>query len=171
MKRVRAIDLFCGAGGSSWGAQKAGVEIVAGFDMWETAESVYRDNFRKASFYKGRIEDHNPHTIGKELGKIDLIMASPECTNHSVAKGNKPRCEKSKETALQVVRFAVALKPRWIIIENVVSMKNWDRYSELIDDIETLPRSRVVLSIFYGNEQQVRVWIVRRSLKRVKDCW
>jgi len=34
---IRAIDLFCGAGGSSWGAQKAGVEIVAAFDSWELA--------------------------------------------------------------------------------------------------------------------------------------
>lgn len=65
-------------------------------------------------------------------------MASPECTNHSVAKGNKPRCEKSKATAMQVVRFARALRPRWLVVENVVSMKNWSRYEEFIANIERL---------------------------------
>jgi len=137
-EKPKAIDLFCGAGGSSWGAQSAGVEIVAGFDMWPVAEAVYKDNFPKAKFYGGPLEDHDPASIASELGKIDLIMASPECTNHSVAKGNKPRCEKSRKTALQVVRFASAFKPRWIVVENVVSMKNWSRYDQFIRSIERL---------------------------------
>jgi len=130
--QVKAIDLFCGAGGSSWGAQAAGVEIVAAFDMWPVAEAVYRDNFPHVKFYPGRIEEHDLDTVVREVGKIDLIMASPECTNHSVAKGNKPRCEESRETALQVVRFAQAFKPRWVVVENVVSMRNWSRYAEFI---------------------------------------
>ena len=65
-------------------------------------------------------------------------MASPECTNHSVAKGNKPRCEKSKETALLVVRFAQAFKPRWVVVENVVSMQNWSKYADLIGQMRSL---------------------------------
>ncbi|MHC4569956.1 MAG: DNA cytosine methyltransferase, partial [Planctomycetota bacterium] len=138
MRQLRAIDLFCGAGGSSWGAHCAGVEVVAGFDMWPVAESVYRDNFPNAKFYGGVLGSHDPASLVSELGKIDLIMASPECTNHSVAKGNRPRCEKSRETALQVVRFARALKPRWIVVENVVSMKNWSRYGQFIRSIERL---------------------------------
>jgi DNA (cytosine-5)-methyltransferase 1 len=129
---IKAIDLFCGAGGSSWGARTAGVEVVAAFDMWAVAEAVYRDNFPGVKFYSGRIEDHDLAQVVKEVGDIDLIMASPECTNHSVAKGNKPRCEKSKDTALLVVKFAEALKPRWVVVENVVSMQKWSKYGELI---------------------------------------
>jgi DNA (cytosine-5)-methyltransferase 1 len=137
-KKLRAIDLFCGAGGSSWGAQCAGVEIVAGFDMWQTAGAVYKDNFPNAKFYEGKLEDIEPEELTSELGRIDLILASPECTNHSVAKGNKPRCEESRKTALQVIRFAKAFKPRWIVVENVSSMRNWSRYKEFVRDIETL---------------------------------
>ena len=40
------------------GAQAAGVKIVAAFDMWSVAESVYRDNFPDVKFYSGRIEEH-----------------------------------------------------------------------------------------------------------------
>ena len=138
MGSIRAIDLFCGAGGSSWGAKCAGVEIVAGFDMWETAGAVYKDNFPNARFYQGQLEDIKPESLVDELGRIDLILASPECTNHSVAKGNKPRCEESRKTALQVLRFAKVFEPRWIVIENVSSMRNWSRYKEFVGDIEKL---------------------------------
>jgi len=136
--KPRVIDLFCGAGGSSWGARAAGAEIAAAFDMWPVAESVYKDNFPEVPFYNGRIEDHDPARILEQVAKVDMIIASPECTNHSVAKGNKPRCEQSRATALQVVRFARTFEPRWIVIENVVSMRNWQRYSEFITEIEGL---------------------------------
>lgn len=186
MKRVRTIDLFCGAGGSSWGAQCAGAEIVAGFDMWSVAELVFRANFPKAKFYGGRLEDHKPNSIARELGKIDLIMASPECTNHSVAKGNKPRCERSRETALQVVRFARAFKPRWLVVENVVSMKNWSRYEDFINAIKRLgyktftealnaadfgvPQSRRRLFILCDRERlPCPVRIPRRKRKTVQE--
>lgn len=133
MKRrstIRAIDLFCGAGGSSWGARLAGVEIVAAFDLWELAGKNHQRNFPGARFFHGRLEDVNLTNVVRELGHIDLMLASPECTNHSPAKGNKPRCEASKNTAFEVIRFARALKPRWIVIENVVTMRRWSRFAE-----------------------------------------
>jgi len=101
--------------------------------MWERAGEVYKDNFPEATFFPGRLEDHKLSELKKQLGTIDLILASPECTNHSPARGNKPRCEKSKETAFQVTRFAKTLKPRWIVIENVISMRKWTRYGEFIE--------------------------------------
>lgn len=159
MKQIRAIDLFCGAGGSSWGAHCAGIEVVAGFDLWPVAKSVYSDNFPDAKFYCEKIEDLDPSDVKKELGDIDLILASPECTNHSVAKGNKPRCEKSRSTALQVLRFAKAFEPRWIIVENVVGMKSWARYDKFINDIEKLgyhTRTQTLNSADFGVPQARR---------------
>lgn len=138
MGAIRTIDMFCGAGGSSWGARLAGAEIAAGFDMWPLAEKVYKDNFPEARFFPGRLEDMSPKDLARELGDIDLILASPECTNHSPAKGNKPRCEKSRETAFQVTRFAKALNPRWIVVENVTSMKKWTRYDEFLQALQDL---------------------------------
>jgi len=138
MNPPRAIDLFCGAGGSSWGAQNAGFEIVAGFDMWSVPGAVYSDNFTNSRFYPGKLEDQDPEKIAGDLGKIDLILASPECTNHSPAKGNKPRCDISKNTAFQVVRFAKVFKPRWIVVENVANMRKWRRFEEFLTQITSL---------------------------------
>jgi DNA (cytosine-5)-methyltransferase 1 len=159
MKTVRALDLFCGAGGSSWGAREAGVEIVAAFDLWPLAGEVHDANFPEAEFIHGRLEQLDVGALVKRLGPINLILASPECTNHSPAKGNKPRCELSKETAFQVVRFAEAFKPRWVVVENVVNMRRWTRYTEFKSALEKLGYNlceQVLNSAHFGVPQSRR---------------
>jgi DNA (cytosine-5)-methyltransferase 1 len=159
MKRIRAIDLFCCAGGSSWGAKAAGVSIIAGFDQWELAGKVYKSNFPKARFFPGKLEKAKVRKLAEELGEIDLILASPECTNHSVAKGKKRRSEKSRETAFQVIRFARAFKSRWVVIENVTSMKGWRHYKKFKSQLEGLGynvREQVLNSSDFKVPQQRR---------------
>src|SRR5262249_21040252 len=70
-----------------------------------------------------------------KVGNVDLILASPECTNHTCAKGSAPRSEESRATAMQLIRFAEVFRPRWIIMENVVHMRPWPRYGELIREL------------------------------------
>ncbi|HMJ46572.1 MAG TPA: DNA cytosine methyltransferase [Ferruginibacter sp.] len=135
---LKAIDLFCGAGGSSYGARNAGIEIIAGFDMWNPAALAFKENFPKTKFYEGDLRGFIPKTLKQRIGDIDLILASPECTNHSLAKGAKERCEESKMTAFQVTRYAEVFKPKWIIIENVVEMQSWSEHSKLLDDLWNL---------------------------------
>ncbi|MBU6301435.1 MAG: DNA cytosine methyltransferase [Verrucomicrobia bacterium] len=130
---IRAIDLFCGMGGSSWGAKAAGAEVVAAFDRWSLAGKTHHENFPNTAFFEGRLEDCDAQALVSQIGPIDLIMASPECTNHSPAKGAAARCDVSKNTAFQVITFARAFKPRWVIVENVVNMKNWSRYREFCE--------------------------------------
>jgi site-specific DNA-cytosine methylase len=50
---IRAIDLFCGGGGSSWGAKLAGVDVVAAFDRWDLAGKNHHENFPSTQFYLG----------------------------------------------------------------------------------------------------------------------
>lgn len=42
--KIRALDLFHGAGGSSIGAKMAGAQIVAAIDNWNIATLVYSSN-------------------------------------------------------------------------------------------------------------------------------
>jgi DNA (cytosine-5)-methyltransferase 1 len=132
-RQIRAFDLFCGAGGSSFGAHSAGVIIVGGVERWALAADTYEDNFNGAVVYRKDIRKLHPEDISKAHGRIDLLLASPECTNHTVAKGKGRKTRKaeiSRETAFEVVRFAAALKPRWVVVENVIQMKQWRRYQE-----------------------------------------
>jgi len=134
---IRAIDLFSGCGGSSLGATQAGVEVKAAVDLWPLARDTYLDNFNGVSFYNDRIENLDPREVEDKTGNIDLIMASPECTSHTCAKGNNPGSESSRMTAFEVLRFVRELEPRWVIIENVVHMKKWAKYKVLIEQLKS----------------------------------
>lgn len=135
---MKVLDLFCGGGGSSFGARAAGAEIVCGIDMWEVATQTYRSNFPSAIVKTSKLESINPYQLREEIGQIDILMASPECTNHTCAKGAAPRSEESRATALQTVRFAEAFRPQWIVMENVVHMRPWSRYGEMKDALSDL---------------------------------
>lgn len=132
---IRTIDLFCGAGGSSYGARKAGAEIIAGFDIWNSATMAYQSNFPNAKVYTSDLRQLVPDEVKKQIGEIDLMLASPECTNHSVAKGGKERSEESKMTAFEVTRYAEVFRPKWIVIENVVEMASWSEHPKLLEEL------------------------------------
>lgn len=140
-RRVRAFDLFSGAGGSSLGARMAGAKILGGVEKWDLASRTYKENFHGAKVYTKNIRSLRPDQVAKKIGRVDLLLASPECTNHTVAKGKgygRKAAEASRRTAFEVVRFARALKPRWIIVENVIQMRRWKRYQTWLTLIRTL---------------------------------
>lgn len=138
-QRIKAIDLFCGVGGSSYGAQLAGAEVVAAFDMWDAAITAYRENFPQVPrIYHDDIREIFPEDIKEEIGHVDLIMGSPECTNHSRAKGNVERSEESRRTAFEVTRFAKVFQPEWVIVENVIEMRAWNGHEILRQELENL---------------------------------
>lgn len=128
---VRALDIFCGAGGSSAGARAGGATIVGAVDMCPTATATYQDNFPETAVFTSKLEDVNLRRLRQRIGPVDLLLSSPECTNHTCAKGAAPRSEASRATAMHVVDYAKALRPRWLVLENVVHMRPWSRYDEL----------------------------------------
>lgn len=82
---------------------------------------------------------------------------------------------------MQVLRFAKAFNPRWIVMENVVHMRPWSRYSELIEKIQNLgycvreqvldaskfgvPQKRRRLFIICDREAQPREVVIPHGLK------
>jgi DNA (cytosine-5)-methyltransferase 1 len=136
--RISVMDMFCGAGGSSAGARLTGAEVIHGIDAWPLAAHTFKDNFQDATV---DIRDLRPDSRPPQAlrrGDIDLLLASPECTNHSPAKGSKPRCEDSRRTSQYVLNFAKRLSPRWVILENVIQLRNWDGFNELVAELRTL---------------------------------
>lgn len=136
--QLRVVDLFCGAGGSSRGAAMAGAVPVAALDMWDLATNTYKLNFPKATTYSMRASELSPQRLLKEIGRFELLLASPECTNHSIARGNRPRCDLSRNTAFEVIRFARLLRPRWVVVENVLQMEKWERFPEWLRQLHAI---------------------------------
>jgi DNA (cytosine-5)-methyltransferase 1 len=95
----------------------------------------------------------------RAVGPVDLLLASPECTNHTIARGSRPVCEESRMTAWQVLHHAREFKPRWIVVENVVQMRSWDRFREFESEISGLGYQilpRVIDASDYGVPQARR---------------
>ena len=156
---MRALDLFCGAGLSSSGARSAGVTLAGAIDMSPIATATYAHNFPKTMVVNKRLEDVRPKALRDRIGDIQLLLASPECTNHTCAKGSAPRSEQSRATAMQVLRFAKAFDPRFIVMENVVHMRPWSRYPELIEKLKGMGynvREQVLDASKFGVAQKRR---------------
>jgi DNA (cytosine-5)-methyltransferase 1 len=165
---IRVFDMFCGGAGSSRGAALAGTTPVAALDMWKLAAETYELNFPDATVYRMKASSLTPYRVADEVGDIDLLLASPECTSHSVAKGNKPRCEKSRATAFEVIRFAKVLRPRWLVVENVIQMKHWQRFDEWKRKLEAIGykiKVGVLDAQYHGTPQSRRRLFVVGDLK------
>ncbi len=131
------VDLFCGAGFGARGAVRGGGTPLLALDSWGLATQTYKANFPTADILTKKIEDVLPKALACRY-KPDVLLTSPECTSHSIARGAKPGTEKSRETAIGIVPWVTALSPRWVIVENVNRMKRWNRHGELVHAIEGL---------------------------------
>jgi site-specific DNA-cytosine methylase len=128
-KTLTIADLFCGAGGTSTGAIQAAerfgykVELTA-INHWNIAVATHTLNHPKARHLCTQIDDVNPRQLYAP-GKLDMLWASPECTHHSRARGGKPMHDQSRATAWCVTRWAEALMPGIIFVENVQEFLDW----------------------------------------------
>jgi len=132
---LKFIDLFCGGGFGGRGAVSGGGTPLLAIDSWDLATETYKDNFPEADVICSPIEELDPHSLAKKYTP-DVLLTSPECTSHSIARGAKPGTEKSRETAIGILPWLDAMSPRWLIVENVNRMKKWDRHNELVETIE-----------------------------------
>ena len=134
---LTVTDLFAGAGGSSTGASSIpGVAIRVASNHWQKAVDVHNANHPGADHVCADISQIDPRLFPS----TDLLWASPECTNHSVAKGKKREsaqpdlfgetlpseaAERSRATMWDVPRFTEAHRYQAIIVENVVDARHW----------------------------------------------
>lgn len=131
------VDLFCGGGFGARGAVRGGGVPLLGLDAWALATKTYQANFPEAQIITEFIENVDIDELGEQY-RPDVLLTSPECTSHSIARGSKPGTERSRETAIGIVPWIESMEPRWVIVENVNRMKKWNRHNELVETIENL---------------------------------
>jgi DNA (cytosine-5)-methyltransferase 1 len=148
-------DLFCGAGGSSLGAEAAGATLVMAANHWQTAIEVHQENFPNAGHDCADISQADP----RRYPVTDILIASPECTNHSQARGISrrqqdptlwdapdPAAERSRATMWDVVRFAEQVHYKAIIVENVVEATKWVLWPAWYAAMESLGYKATIVS-------------------------
>lgn len=132
---MRAVDLFCGAGGSTIGAKAAGVKVVAAVNHWPLACNTHETNNHDTIHFCQDAGLLDPRT----LPEFGLLIASPECRGHARAKGKeRPHHDGSRATAWCVVNVAEVCRPRFLVVENVPELRNWVLYPEWRTSLEKL---------------------------------
>lgn len=142
--RLLYIDLFCGAGGTSTGVEKANykghkcAKVIACVNHDANAIASHAANHPEAQHYTEdmRTLDLRPleeHTAEMRrmypMAKV-VLWASLECTNFSRAKGGQPRDADSRTLAEHLFRYIEALTPDYIQIENVEEFMSWGDLDE-----------------------------------------
>lgn len=128
-KKFLVADLLCGAGGSSTGCQRALAEIGIEMELvcvnhWGVALDTHKRNHPEARHFCEDIAAVRPHLIVPE-GRLDLLMASPSCTHHSVARGGKPTSDQQRSDPWHIITWLTELDVERIIIENVWEFTGW----------------------------------------------
>lgn len=133
------IDLFCGAGGTSTGVEKATfhgdkcAKVIACVNHDANAIASHAANHPDAVHFTEDIRtlELSPlvaHTERMRILHPDahlVLWVSLECTNFSKAKGGMPRDADSRTLAEHLFRYIEALRPDYIQIENVEEFMCW----------------------------------------------
>ena len=111
---IQAADLFCGAGGTSSGLYNACDLIGAHVDLvavnhWTIAVQTHQANHPDARHICATLENIDPRDAVPS-GCLDILVASPECTHHSVARGGKPVNDQLRASAWHILRWIELLK-------------------------------------------------------------
>ncbi|MBA2103585.1 DNA cytosine methyltransferase [Klebsiella pneumoniae] len=123
--RELIVDNFAGGGGASTGIEMAigrSVDIAINHD--ENAVAMHRTNHPDTLHYCESVFDVSPvaATSGKPVG---LAWFSPDCRHFSKAKGAKPVEKAIRGLAWIVLRWALDVSPRVMMLENVEEFKTW----------------------------------------------
>ena len=144
MIKLIYIDLFCGAGGTTTGIEKATIEgnkcakVVACVNHDPNAIASHKANHPQAVHYTEDIRtlDTTPlkeilkSAKGKYPQARTVLWASCECTNFSKAKGGMPRDADSRTLAEHLYRYIESINPDYIQIENVEEFMAWGKLNE-----------------------------------------
>ncbi len=140
-KKINVLDLFCGCGGMSKGLQDAGLNVIAGIDVWDKAINSYKKNLNHVSVCCD-IREMEPEEFNNNYIKginIDVIVGGPPCQGFSIA-GKRDNKDPRNSLFMEYVKYLNFFKPKAFIIENVIgilSMKN-SKNEKVIDIIMEL---------------------------------
>jgi DNA (cytosine-5)-methyltransferase 1 len=126
MKRGEIIvDSFAGGGGASLGIQWAlGRSPDKAVNHDPEAIAMHAANHPDSEHFPHNVWRLDPKAVcdGRPVG---LMWLSPDCTHFSKAKGGKPVSKKIRGLAWVAVKWAKAVRPRVIVLENVEEFRTW----------------------------------------------
>lgn len=139
MPCISGVDLFCGAGGLTYGLIQGGVQIPAGVDLDTSCRYPYEVNnnavFLEADVKSLRAEDLLPYF---EKDSIRLLAGCAPCQPFSTysQKNRGTAGEQKWDLVLDFGRLVKQIKPDLVTIENVPQLRKhrvFNKFLELLD--------------------------------------
>lgn len=121
VSKLKAIDLFCGAGGMSFGFEKAGYDILLGIDNDAKALETFKLNHKGAKSICGDITQISyEKDIKPIIGNVDIdvIIGGPPCQGMSLS-GPRKFDDSRNKLYLSYIRLVEEIRPKAFVIENV----------------------------------------------------
>ena len=156
MKR-NAISLFSSSGIGDLGLKANDITTIIGCDILPERMNLFQHNYPEAKCFCGNIWDEKKKIIDyyRSIYKEEpfLILATPPCQGMSsngmgkmlsdYRKGLRPKMDERNRLIIPAIEIIKALKPEWVILENVTNMVNtliFDENEELINIIDYIMR-------------------------------
>jgi len=158
---LNVIDLFCGCGGMSKGLTDAGLNIIAGIDIWDKAVENYNKNFDHKAYCEDLTklppEKYN-ELYNKDNKQIDILVGGPPCQSFSIA-GKRDKNDPRNALFMEYVKYLDYFNPKAFIMENVIGMlsKKTANGENVIDIImEQLNRNyNCIINKLYASDFEV----------------
>lgn len=119
------VDLFAGGGGASEALRQAlgrDPDICINHDEWAIGMHAANHPFARHLCEDVWHADPRRECASRRVG---WLHASPDCTHFSQAKGGQPRSRATRSLSWVVLKWAGAVRPRIISLENVEQILKW----------------------------------------------
>lgn len=140
-REMRAVDLFSGCGAMSLGVAEACRALgyrfrsAGAFDVDRRALNIYGANFEIADLSPTDLRTllvpdiDAPFSSDESqwidrVGRVDFLLAGPPCQGHSNLNNHTRRDDPKNALYFLVARAAKLLRPRWILVENVIAVRH-----------------------------------------------
>lgn len=136
-KTIDAIDLFCGAGGLTHGLQRAGINVLAGFDLDPACAFPYEAN-NSGCFIEKNIED--VHANDLEIiwsgSNYRLLAGCAPCQPFSTYQQGPRKKEDNKWSLLgHFSRLVEEAKPDFVTMENVHGLERHPIFADFKNNL------------------------------------
>lgn len=173
-KKITAVDLFCGAGGLTYGLKKSGIFVAAGYDSDPACRFAFEKN-NKAKFILKRIETLQAKEVSRYFkdSKYTLLAGCAPCQPFSLLRLGKSDESDNRWNLLKYFqKLAVRLRPTFITMENVPRLqkqKNFRCFKKALKNAGYYISEQVVNCIDYGVPQtRERLVLLASKLAPIK---
>jgi DNA (cytosine-5)-methyltransferase 1 len=140
MPSITAVDLFCGVGGLTHGLRKAGIGVVAGYDIDSACEWPYERNNGRAKFHQADVGNLTGEQITAHFGEdedtITLLAGCAPCQPFSAYSLHKADESDARWPMLEHFgRLVTEALPTLVTMENVPQVR---KHAVFHDFVQTL---------------------------------